>query len=74
MCKTLLYTSVSQSYRQSVGLLGRGVSPSQDRCLHKTTQTHNKRRHIDIPRVGFEPPTPAFDRAKTVHVLHRPAI
>jgi hypothetical protein len=31
--------------RQSVGLLGRGISPSQGCYLHRTTQTQNKRRH-----------------------------
>jgi hypothetical protein len=27
-----------------------------------------------MPRVGFEPTTPAFDRPKTVHALDRAAI
>jgi hypothetical protein len=31
--------------RVSVGLLGRRISQSQSRCLHRTTQTRNKRRH-----------------------------
>jgi hypothetical protein len=31
--------------RQSVGLLGRGISQTQGRYLHRTTQTQNKRRH-----------------------------
>jgi hypothetical protein len=26
-----------------------------------------------MPQVGFEPTTPVFDRAKTVHVLNRTA-
>jgi hypothetical protein len=26
-----------------------------------------------MPRVGFEPTIPAFERAKTVHALHREA-
>jgi hypothetical protein len=30
--------------RQSVGLLGREVSPTQDRNLHRKTQTQNKLR------------------------------
>jgi hypothetical protein len=33
--------SVSSSYTQSVGLLERGVSPSQGRYLYSTTQTQN---------------------------------
>jgi hypothetical protein len=46
-----------QSYGQSVGLLGRRISLSQGRNLHRTTQTHT-----DImPVVGFDPTIPAFD-------------
>jgi hypothetical protein len=37
--------SVSWSYRQSVGLLGRRMNPSQSRYLHRTTQTQNKHTH-----------------------------
>jgi hypothetical protein len=33
----------------------------------RTTQTQNKRTHISMPRVGFEPTIPVFERAKTVH-------
>jgi hypothetical protein len=52
--------------RTPVGLLGRRISPSQGRCLHRTTQTQNKRRQIFLPSVGFEPTIPTFDRAATV--------
>jgi hypothetical protein len=38
---------------------------------HRTTQTQNKRTQTSMPRVGFEPTTPAFERAKTVHALDR---
>jgi hypothetical protein len=31
--------------RQSVGLLGRGISPTEGHYLHRTTQTQNKRKH-----------------------------
>jgi hypothetical protein len=34
---------------------------------HRTTQ--NKRTQISMLRVGFEPTTPVYERAKTVHVL-----
>jgi hypothetical protein len=54
---------------QSVGLLGRGISPTQDRCLNRTTQTQNKRRETSTPWVGFEPSLPVFERAKTFHAL-----
>jgi hypothetical protein len=43
--------------RQSVGLLGRGIRPSQGRYL---TQTQNKRKQTSIPWVGFEPTIPAW--------------
>jgi hypothetical protein len=53
---------------KSVGLLGRGISPSQGRYLH--TEQHKQRinAHTSMPRVGFEPTIPVFERAKTVHV------
>jgi hypothetical protein len=47
--------------RHSVVLLGRVISPSQGRYLTQTS----------MPRVGFEPTIPAFERAKTVHALDR---
>jgi hypothetical protein len=40
---------------------------------HRTAQTQNMRTETSIPRVGFEPTTPAFERAKTIHVLDRAA-
>jgi hypothetical protein len=63
----LLYFSLS-ILRQSVGLLGRGISPSQGRYL---TKTQNKRTQTSMPWVGFEPTVPVFERAKTVHALDR---
>jgi hypothetical protein len=41
---------------------------------YRTTQTQNKRTHTYMPRVGFEPTIPPFERAKTVHVLDRAVI
>jgi hypothetical protein len=38
---------------------------------HRTTQTQNKRTQTPMPRVGFEPTIPVFERAKTVHALDR---
>jgi hypothetical protein len=35
----------------------------------RTTQTQNKHTQTSMPRVGFEPKIPAFERAKTVHVF-----
>jgi hypothetical protein len=37
----------------------------------RTTQTQNKRTETVMPRVGFEPTMPAFEREKTVHALDR---
>jgi hypothetical protein len=38
---------------------------------HRTSQIQNKRTQTSMPRVEFEPTTPAFERAKTVHALDR---
>jgi hypothetical protein len=51
---------------QSVGLLGRAISPTQGHKQNKRTQT-------SVPRVAFEHTIPVFEQAKTVHVLHRAA-
>jgi hypothetical protein len=56
--------------RQSVGLLGRGFSPSQGRYL---THTQKKHRQTFMPWIEFEPTIPVLRRAKTVHVLDRTA-
>jgi hypothetical protein len=58
-----------ESYRQSAWLLGRVISPSQGRYLHRTTQTMNKRRHTSTIRAGFEPTTWVFGRAKKFRAL-----
>jgi hypothetical protein len=36
---------------------------------HRTIQTQNKRTQTSMPRVGFEPTTAVFERARTVHAL-----
>jgi hypothetical protein len=59
-------------YTQSVELLGRGISPSHGRYLH-TEQHEHKRTQISMPRVGFEPTIPVFERANTIHALDRAA-
>jgi hypothetical protein len=40
---------------------------------HRTAQTQNKLTRTSMPRVGFEPTIPKFERAKMVHVLDRAA-
>jgi hypothetical protein len=64
-CWTLAAFSVSWSFRQSIGHLGRGISPSQGRYLHTGQHKHriNAHRHVCMPQVGFEPTTPVFERA-----------
>jgi hypothetical protein len=57
---------------QTVGLLGRVISPSQG--LYRNTGQHKHRINTYIyqtsmPFVGFEPMIPASERAKTVHAL-----
>jgi hypothetical protein len=64
---------LSYTNRRYVGLLGRVISPSQDRYLHRTTQTQNKRRQTSMPLAEFEPTIPVFKRAKTFHALDRAA-
>jgi hypothetical protein len=69
-----LFFSFVIFFTQTVGLLGREISSSQDRCLHRTTQTQNKRIHRHpCLWVGFEPTIPSFERAKTVHARDRGA-
>jgi hypothetical protein len=59
--------------RQSVGLLGRVISPSQGRYLHRTIQTQNNCRQTSMSSAGFEPTIPVLERVKTVPVLDRKA-
>jgi hypothetical protein len=65
-------------YIQSVGLHGRGISPSQDRYLHRTTQTQNKHTQTSVPRVGFKPTIPVFEgaclRPRGRTIVHQPKL
>jgi hypothetical protein len=54
-------------FTQFVRLLVWGIRPSQGRYLHTEQHTQNKRTQTSMPEVGFEPTTPVFERAKTVH-------
>jgi hypothetical protein len=44
--------------RQSIGLLGRGISPPQGCYLHMTAQTQNESRQTSMTLLGFEPTIP----------------
>jgi hypothetical protein len=57
---------------QTVGLLRLWISPvARPLPTHTTTQTQNKCTQTSMPRLGFEPTTPVFERVKTVHSLDR---
>jgi FAD synthase len=62
-------------FTQTVGLLGRVISPSQGLYLYTGQHKHRKtHKHINIlASVGFEPTITASERAKTVHALDRSA-
>jgi hypothetical protein len=53
--------------------LGRGISPSHGRYLQTEQHKQNKRTQISMPRVGIEPTSLAFERAKTFQALDRAA-
>jgi hypothetical protein len=64
------------NFSQTVGLLGRVISPSQGSYLHTGQHKHriNAYTHqASMIWVGFEPTIPASERAKTVHALDRAA-
>jgi hypothetical protein len=69
-----LFFSFVIIFTQTVGLLRRGISQWQSRCLH-TAQQKQKIKHTraSVPTVGLEPTTLASERAKTFHTLHRAA-
>jgi hypothetical protein len=57
---------------QTVGLLGRVISPSQRRYPNTGQHKHriNTYTHqTSMPWLGFKPTIPASERAKTVHAL-----
>jgi hypothetical protein len=63
-------------FSQTVGLLGRVISPSECRHLNKGQHKHkiNAYTHqTSMPWVRFEPTIPGSERAKTVPALHRAA-
>jgi hypothetical protein len=62
--------NISESRKDSLD--GRSAR-SKDTNLHRTTQTLNKRRKTDMPRVGFEPMIPVLKLAKKFHALVRAA-
>jgi hypothetical protein len=61
-----LYT-VGRTHRTSDQTVARPLP------THRTTQAENKSTETSMPRVGFEPMIPVFERTKTVHALDRAA-
>jgi hypothetical protein len=61
-------------FSQTVGLVGRVISSSQDRYLNTGQHKHRISAHTEIDDyVEFERTIPASERAKTVHALDRAA-
>jgi hypothetical protein len=61
---------------QTLGLLGRVISPSQGLYLNTGQHKHRINTYTyqtSIPCVGFEPTIPASERTKTLHALDRSA-
>jgi hypothetical protein len=56
---------------QSVGLLGRGVSPTQGLYLYAGQHRQSKHTQTSMPRVGFPPTIQLFERVNAVHALDR---
>jgi hypothetical protein len=65
--------SVSWSYTQSVGLLGRASNGTQDLYQHSGQHKQNTRTQTCTPLAGFEPETWVFVRKKTALALDRVA-
>jgi hypothetical protein len=61
------------SYRQSAGLLGRGISPVSRPLAAQDNKSIEESR-TSMPSVGFEPTIPVFERAKIFRTLYRAAI
>jgi hypothetical protein len=47
-----------------------GSALSQGRYLHRTTRTEKYRGQTFMPKMGFEPTIPVFERGKTFHASH----
>jgi hypothetical protein len=50
-----------------------GSALSQSGYVHRTTQTQKKHEETFMPRMGFEPTIPVFERAKAFYALDRAA-
>jgi hypothetical protein len=69
LCRALAVFSFPLSHTQSIQV-GRRFSPLQGLCLNTGQHKQNKLTVSTKPRVGFEPTTLVFERAKRVHALN----
>jgi hypothetical protein len=63
--------SISYSYKQTAGLLGRGSARRKVATYTHSNTTQNKRTQTSKSGVGFEPTIPVLKRAKTGHASDR---
>jgi hypothetical protein len=70
----LIFLKLMNLSGQLVGLLGRGIGPTQGLYPHTGQHNTEKRGHTSMPRVGFEPTIPVFERQKTVRASDRSSI
>jgi hypothetical protein len=68
-----LFFSFVIFFTETVGALGRGISPLQGRYLHKEQHKHKINAQTFVPSLRLEPTIPASERVKTVHALDRAA-
>jgi hypothetical protein len=70
----LQFRNRSFFFTQTVGLFGRGISPSQGRYLQTGQHKHRINAHTDIHALsGIRTTITVFERTKTFHVLDRAA-
>jgi hypothetical protein len=70
------YIKFRNHFSQTVGLLGRVISPSQGRYLNTGQHKHRINTYTyqtSIPWVGFERTIPVSELVKTIHALDRAA-
>jgi hypothetical protein len=68
-----LYSPFVRCFLILCTVLGRVIDPSQGFNLHTEQHKHRINAQTSMPWVGFEPTTPVFEPAKTVHALDRAA-
>jgi hypothetical protein len=67
----IYFLKLMNLFKHLVGLLGRGIGPTQGLYIHTGQHNTEKRGHTSMPRVGFEPTIPVLERPKIVGVSDR---